>query len=297
MEALVKAVTSPRKKLTLDPLDLLLNAEMGDARELLSEQLQSPSARSALRTLYFHKSSTVGEFILSRDDAGSEFVMLARIDDVNKKFDIYQHKMTEPQYVAGVPDAILTWNSKAADKWIASVSLSSLVCDDCAYKRRSIDETSGGPTTKFTCILEISQGMENLPTGQHWFWMDLSAKLTECGERRIIDCQHCHPTENNCRNAPLSPPLSPRSLVKSDLSVRSMAPIVSPRGGNLSVSFISRDRTIQPSARNVQCSSLNSEEVCFQFIKLSSNVFAIDYRAPLSPLQAFCAALSTNFWT
>lgn len=295
MESIVKAITSPKKKLKLDPLDLLANAELGDAREMLSEQLQSPSARTGLRNLYFHKSGTNGEFILCRDIFGSEFVMMARIDEANKKFDIYRRKPTEAEFVEGVPDAKLTWN-KEADKWMASVNVGSLVCDECAFRRR--DEESSVSSTKFVTVLDIGQGMEKIHAGQHWFWLDMSGQLTECGDRRILECKHCDVNiENRWSNSgPLSPPTSPRSAPKKKviLSVRSKAPTLSPKG-NLSVRFIAMDRTILPSARNVQCYS-TEDQVCFQFLKLSSTKFAIDYRAPLSPLQAFCAALSTHFW-
>ena len=291
MESLVNVITSPRKKLQLDPLDLLLHAEMGDGREMLNEQLQSPSARSGLRHLYFHKADKNGEFILSRDPEATEFVMMARIDESKQRFDIYRRKPTEIQFVEGVPDARLTWNV-AADKWVASVSIDSLVCDECAFRRV---DPEAAPNSKSHTILNISQGMEKIHSHQHWFWVDVTGQATECGDRRIFECKHCD-NENRFNSANssliLSPPGSPRA--KKDLAVRSTAPTVSP-DGNLSIKFISMDRTILPSSRNLQCHSEN--QCCFQLLKIGGSRFAIDYRAPFSPLQSFCLALSTHFWT
>ena len=232
--------------------------------------------------------------MLCRDASATEFMMMAKLDEAHKRFDIYRHKPTEPQFNQGSPDAKLGWND-AVDKWVATVSTDSLVCDDCTYKRREGEE--GVRATKAVNILNVSQGMEKLPSGQHWFWMDNNGKLTECGERRILECKYCDVNIENKWSNNSADPMSPRGnrdIVLSELMVRSAAPSLSPKG-NLSVKFISGDRTIQPSARNVQC--LNPEnEVCFQFVKLGPTKFMVDFKAPLSPLQAFCAALSTHFW-
>jgi hypothetical protein len=58
-----------------------------------------------------------------------------------------------------------------------------------------------------------------------------------------------------------------------------------------------REREVIPSAKNFQVvrEGANSRVVC-QHGKISSNTFALDFRAPLSIAQAFAMSVSTLFW-
>jgi hypothetical protein len=58
-----------------------------------------------------------------------------------------------------------------------------------------------------------------------------------------------------------------------------------------------REREVIPSAKNFQVvrEGANSRVVC-QHGKISSNTFALDFRAPLSIAQAFAMSVTTLFW-
>lgn len=58
-----------------------------------------------------------------------------------------------------------------------------------------------------------------------------------------------------------------------------------------------KGRTIQSSAKNYQLAlAKRPEHVICQYGKIGSNTFSLDFRYPLSVIQAFGTALSTMFW-
>ena len=268
-----------------DTLDLIAKAESGEAREMVSEQLQSPCRRVGMRSLFFFKSEAKNEYVLSRDGSATEFMMLARLYEAERCFRIYRHKPTEPQYNEASPDFKLCWND-IRSKWVASMSTNSLVCGSCVYKKRTASVFDEQPV-----ILELNQGIEQAEVvTQHWFYMDIDGISTEFGDR-VVACKDCQAVKDE-NGSP-----SNRKRLLPKLHLQSVRPVVSKKG-DLSIRFLTGGRTVQPSARNVQVKAADRDEdvVVFQFLKLSHSRFNIDFMSPLSPVQAFSIALSTHYW-
>lgn len=291
---------SENRSLNIDPLDLLSKAEHGDARELLSVQCQSPSRGSGIKTLFFIKTDNPNNYILSRDSSGTEFVMFAQMTEANREFRVYNRKPTEPDFLVDRPDFKLTWDD---DKlmWCVTMCSDSLICDKCLYRSRNVSLFDERPT-----ILSVEQGRQKSEKGDnHWFFMDIEGVSTEFGNR-VVECRRCRDDSAgdespfNSRSSfslfPDSPTRSGRVLPVFHL--KSVIPSLT-KSGDLSIRFMTRDRTVLPSARNMQITSMNPEgstEIVFQLIKVSAMKFNIDFRSPLAPIQAFCIALSTHYW-
>jgi hypothetical protein len=280
----------------LDPLDLLSRAEHGDAREIVSDHCQSPSRRSGIKTLFFIKNDNPSDFILSRDSMGAEFVMFARLDEDRRVCNIFHRKPADPQFSENRPDFRLSWDENH-QFWSVCVCSDSLICDKCLYRSRNVSVINEKPT-----ILSIEQGMQTSEKGDHhWFYMDIEGVSTEFGDR-AVECRRCR---NGADSSPIgnhrgsfSIPSDSISFGRPPLRLKSVIPSLT-KTGELSIRFLTRDRSVLPSARNMQISGPNPEgvnEIVFQFIKISALKFNIDFRAPLSPIQAFCIALSTNYW-
>jgi hypothetical protein len=74
------------------------------------------------------------------------------------------------------------------------------------------------------------------------------------------------------------------------------APVWNDSVGSLVLDF--KGRTIIPSAKNFQlsCGSSQEQVVC-QCGKIGKDEFSIDFKYPLSVIQAFGISLTTIFWT
>jgi hypothetical protein len=284
-----------------DPLDLLAKAESGDSRVSVSDQCQSPQRSSGTKTLYFIKTADPCDYILSRDSTEGEFVMLGRLDEKAREFRVYHKKPTEPDFSASSPDFRLTWDQKA-EKWTVVMCSEALVCNTCLYRSRSVSYCEDKPV-----ILSISQGLQRSEKAdQHWSYMDVDGISTEFGDN-LVECRRCRSARtDSVDTSPLMarssftlfnevPPAAPRS----ELHLKSVIPTMN-KSGDLSIRFMTRGRTIMPSARNLQIVTNSPEnqstEIVLQFVKVSATKFNIDFRAPLSPIQAFCVALSTHYW-
>jgi hypothetical protein len=291
---------SENRSMNIDPLDLLSKAEYGDARELVSAQCQSPSRGSGIKTLYFIKTDNPNNYILSRDPSGTEFVMFAQMNESVKAFHVFNRRPTEPDFKVDRPDFKLAWDEDKSI-WYVTMCADSLICDKCLYRSRNVSLFDERPT-----ILSICQGTQRSEKGDnHWFFMDIEGVSTEFGNR-VVECRRCREDSGgddsifNPRSSfnllPDSPARSGRVLPAFHL--KSVIPSLT-KSGDLSIRFMTRDRTVLPSARNMQITSHNTErpsEIVFQLIKVSAMKFNIDFRSPLAPIQAFCIALSTHYW-
>lgn len=261
----------------LDSIDLVSQAEFGDARELVTEQLQSPSRRAGMRGMYLVRSTNgTAEYTLSRDSLGTEFVLLARTNTEMNRFDIFHHKPGEPQYDGTSPDFTMTWSDDKL-RWIAALS-KSVPCDRCIYKRRNSVIVDDKPV-----ILWITQGMEKSTVSeQHWFDMSIRGLSTEFGDRVVL-CKACQSD---------SSPTGTRKL--PEFTLQSVLPTISKKG-ELSIRFLTSGRNVLPSARNLQVKALD-DRVVLQFLRMDPLRFFLDFSSPLSPIQALSIALSTHFW-
>ena len=292
MEQLIKSIPLTKKPTPIDFIDLIGQAELGASREILHTHLQSPSHRSGMQTCFLIQPNVKAEYFLSRDRSGDHPILYAKLDEAARLFNIYRHKPGDFNFREELPDFKLSF-SQTHDRWSASVFHNSFVCDKCTYTRRdrsysigSLSSSSSMSHKTSANLLEVSQGVENLHTGQHWFHMSVNGRSVEFGED-LVECPEC--TENfNSRqmNASTNP----------GLEVHSIQPAV--KNGELKVKFITNNREILPSARNVQCaSSKHNEDIVFQLVRVGeSGVFNLDYKFPLSLLQAFFIALTTHHW-
>ena len=275
MESIISAVKGAKKLKIFDPLDLIASAELGDAREVMSGQLQSPSNRLGLQTLFvLNPKSSTTDYILSHDSTGEEFVLSAQLDESNNGFNIFRHKSGDVNYDESSPNVRLSYNTEH-DKWTARLLTESNVCDRFTYKRREWIRSTSKPI-----ILEIKHGVEQLGNGQHWFYLNATGPSSELGDP-IYTCMNCQ--ENKSVNT------------QPKLALNSVLPTV--RNGDLSIKFYTKFREIAASSRNLQCTSATHENrVVFQFVRLVDGRMNMDYKSPLCPVQAFCLALSTHFW-
>ena len=216
------------------------------------------------------------EYTLSRDSLGTEFVLLARMNDEMNRFHIFHHKPDEPRYDGASPDFTLTWSDDKL-RW-RSALCKSVPCDKCIYRRRNSVIVDEKPD-----ILLITQGMEKSTVSeQHWFHMSIRGLSTEFGNRVVL-CKACQSDS------------SPTGTLKlPELNLQSVLPTISKKG-ELSIRFLTSDRKVLPSARNLQVKTLD-HRVVLQFLRMDSWRFFLDFSSPLSPIQAFSIALSTHFW-
>jgi hypothetical protein len=283
----------PNRSLDLhpDPLLLLAKAELGSARIPVSEQCQAPAKDSGLRTLHFIKSSNEGEFILSRDSGDGGFLMIVFLDEKSREFRVYHKRPSDPDFVESRPDFKLSWNENG-ENWSVVMCSEALVCSTCMYRSRNVSYFDEKPA-----ILNIRQGVHHSEKGsQHWFFMDIDGISTEFGDR-VVECRRCRTgidsfSPLNSRSSFISS-LNTLPIPKPELHLKSVIPTIT-KSGDLSIRFLTRGRSILPSARNMQITS--NGEVVFQFIRISNTKFNIDFRSPLSPIQALCIALSTHYW-
>jgi len=294
MERIINSIQLNKKIVSLDFIDLMGQAELGSSREMMVDQLQSPRCEAGYHTYFFIQPNSRTEYYLCRDRQGEEFSLFAKLDESHKCFNVYRHKAGDPTFRVEFPDFKLTFDADRT-RWLATVFHNSFICEKCMYSKRersySISSTaSSTATTTLTggpVLLEIEQETEKIPTGQHWFYLNCRGKSAEFGEG-LVDCPECTPGSFSPRRRRISGD-------EGSLHVHSNPPVV--KKGELKVKFITNSREIQPSARNVQCSSSrHNGEIVFQLIKISDGIFNIDYRAPLSPIQAFFMALSTHYW-
>lgn len=279
-----------------DPLALLVKAELGSARIPVSEQCQSPVRESGLSTLHFIKTATEGDFILSRDSGESGFLLFARIDEKSRQFRVYHKGIADSDYSENLPDFKFSWDVKG-EHWSLVMCSNALVCSTCMYRSRNVSIFDEKPL-----ILSVHQGMgQSEKGGQHWFYMDVEGISTEFGDR-IVECRSCRSARtgiescspvNSRSSFSLSQGAMPALPKRPELHLKSVVPSMA-KNGDLSIRFKTNGRSVLPSARNMQI--VSGGEIVFQFIKVSTNKFNIDFRCPLSPIQALCIALSTHYW-
>ena len=269
--------------LSRDPLDLLSQAEFGEAREVISEQCQSPSRGSGMSTLFLLRMDNPTDFLLSRESSGAEFLMFTRFYPEKRIFQIYHHSPLNAGFVEDSPDFKLSWNEDGK-KWVARMCAERIVCETCLYRGRNASFFEEKPV-----VLQMDQGIQHSTKGsQHWFYMDISGVSTANWDR-FAECRQCQHQKRDTAGG------LQRTL--PELRLHSTSPTQT-SSGDLSIRFLTRGRTIVPSARNLQVvnSTPDGVEVVMQFLKLSSTRFNVDFKAPLSPIQALCLALSTHFW-
>ena len=289
MERLMKSLPLSKKAVSLDFIDLVAQAELGASREIILGQLQSPCHKSGMQTCFLLQPDTKGEYFLSREIAGEHSFLYAKLDEPSKSFNIHRHKPGDLNFRQDLPDFKLSFTQNR-DRWTASVFYNSFVCDKCTYTRRersySVNSlsSSGSSVQKSQIgLLEISQGVEHLGTGQHWFHMTVNGRSTEFGDD-LIECPECSENVD-----------SRQVRHNQSLEVHSIPPAV--KNGDLKVKFLTNNREILPSARNVQCSSSkHNGDTVFQLVRVGDGVFNMDYKSPLSPLQAFFMTLATHYW-
>jgi hypothetical protein len=290
MEQIINSIPLTRTSVVLDSIDLMGQAELGSSREMMVDQLQSPRCEDGFQTYYFIQPHSKVEYYLCRDREGEDFSLYAKLDEPNRCFNIYRHKPSEPNFRADLPDFKLCFDTEHK-KWTASVYHNSFVCDKCMYSKRersysisssiSTSDVSGTLPVAVTPLLELHQQVEKVPTGQHWFYLDCRGKSAEFGEG-LVECPECCDSPR-------------RSHVKQNLHVHSNPPTI--KNGELKVKFVTNGRDIIPSARNVQCSSSKHDGgIVFQFVKVGDGIYNIDFKSPLSPIQALFIATSTHYW-
>jgi hypothetical protein len=290
MEQLMKSLPLSKKTVSLDFIDLVAQAELGASREIIYGQLQSPRHNSGIQTCFLLQPDSKGEYFLSRERAGEHSFLYAKLDEASKSFNIHRHKPGDLNFREDLPDFKLSF-TQTHDRWSASVFYNSFVCEKCTYSRRershsisSISSSTSSTRKPQIGLIEISQGMEHLSTGQHWFHMTVNGRSTEFGDD-LVECPECSENVDQRQTRHHN----------QSLEVHSIAPAV--KNGDLKVKFITNNREILPSARNVQCaSSKHNGDIVFQLVRVGDGVFNMDYKSPLSPLQAFFMTLATHYW-
>ena len=277
------------ESVNMDPLELLANAESGECRESISDQLQSPTSRAGMKSLYFLLTDVPEEFVLAREPSGADFLMSAKLSAQKRVFSIYLHKPSERAYSESSPEFRLSW-SPDTQIWSASVEAETVRCDTCLYNRRNPSLVEVKPR-----FLEIKQDVEDGGSNSRWYHMEVSGLSTEFGDR-VLECARCKCLK--AENVSPSNQSGAKRRIFPEFHLHSVTPSVS-SVGELSIKFEAEDRKILASARNVQLMTQSigkCAQVVFQFMRVDGMRFKLDYRSPVSVAQAFCMALSTHFW-
>jgi hypothetical protein len=228
--------------------------------------------------------------------------MLARFNEKKQEINIFHRKPQDPGFNEMQPDFRVSYDLKT-ENWSVVMCSQALVCNSCFYRSRTTSICEDNPV-----VLSVKQGLQRSESGdQHWFFMDIDGVWTDSDDR-VIECRRCRRERLGVEHSSINT-RSSFSLASGDptcenygrksIHLKSVVPSLT-KAGELSIRFMTRGRTILPSARNMQITHRvendQSPEVVFQFIKVSPTKFNIDFRSPLSPIQAFCIALSTHFW-
>jgi len=266
----------PREQRQWQAFEFAEQMEEGLAPGLTSSFLAPLGGNEAAEErLSVQRSSNMREYLLTRQ--GGEPLLLAVRDSSGERFDIYIARIGKPNTVLGPAFSLQCRDSSLKD-W----TLQSVRCECC--------EAKGRRSCGIRELARIRHYVEPLGEGKA-LCMDIDiptpiASEQECSEQGgcAVWCSVCNGQQ----------PEDKSSIV----SLTSRRPKWSPKHRTLTLNFYGR--CSMASAKNFQLELAESDhtgsDMKFLFGKVSGSSFVLDYRRPLSMIEAFAAALTTSQW-
>lgn len=233
--------------------------ERGLARELVADFMRPLLDSSRLWKFCLERSDDRREYRLYCD--GKEFLMFAKVARDNRRVDIFMYDPREPNslFDASRPAFTLSCSADKTEWW--------LVQERCDHCRHSLGCHS-------SCNSCRGRGAELLRVKHHN--VEVGDGINHCMDAVI-------PASSSCSQS-----TEHRFITKM--------PSWNEQVGSLVLDF--KGRKIQASAKNFQLTRDEDEKarVVCQHGKIGNNSFALDFRFPLTVIQAFGMALTTIFW-
>mmetsp|Transcript_29232 Transcript_29232/g.70974 ORF Transcript_29232/g.70974 Transcript_29232/m.70974 type:complete len:277 (-) Transcript_29232:225-1055(-) len=275
---MLAVVTAWRPRLTLPTsraFDVADELEGGLARESMLTELEPSPPSPGLQRGYVTVSQDGCQYSLY-NEASESFVLYATVTKDLSRVDIFTYRPSDPLFDMDRPAASMFLNG---DQWTAVLNQ----CEHCVVgsPASSCSQTSGHSQ-------QIAHGVHRLETvgdGKvNSMHVTIPGRLSDGS--RVVWCPR--------RGLPsLSHATESRGIVK----IPTRLPEWSKTRQTLELDF--KGRMIQSSARNFQLlSPAQSGELICQFgkVKDPKYQYILDFKAPLSSVQAFAAALSTVVW-
>lgn len=257
-EAVGSAPEEPRQWCSFEYADCL---EQGLGPGLTSRFMEvCPDVAKEFRLLIHRTDKRSNVNLLTE---GGQQLLVAKSRDEGARFDIYVTAEGSEKTLALGPAFVLQGN-KEKNRW----SLSRERCDLC--------ESLGRRTCGSHEIARMSHYVETVGEGQA-FCLDLEMPVGQNGSR-VVTCGVCG---------------DPKARFEMRVSTR--RPKWNPKHKSLTLDF--RGRCSLASAKNFQLEDPGDPQKCrFLFGKVGAQNFVLDFRNPLSHIQAFATALSAMHW-
>eukprot|EP00916_Digyalum_oweni_P006207 GHVL01010718.1.p1 GENE.GHVL01010718.1~~GHVL01010718.1.p1 ORF type:complete len:278 (-),score=26.69 GHVL01010718.1:287-1120(-) len=269
-----RVLNKPSFSRGFDIADIL---EQGLARESCTEFLRPFKRASKLFRFYVTRSDDRKQFTMYTDDTDS-FVMHVRFVTPDKA-NFYPYNSDDQLFNIDKPIFSM---SRKNDAWTAYAQC----CDQCHYKGVN-EKCSKKDRLSKQEVVHMQHQMQSIGDGVFNSMESFVPGLYTDGSRVVWCPQVGYP--------PLGTATPEGAHHPHCIRLKTKEPRWNSDVECLVLEF--KGRTIQPSAKNFQLSLAKKPEyIIMQFGKVTSNVFILDFRYPLSIIQAFSLALSTYHW-
>ncbi|CEL96579.1 unnamed protein product [Vitrella brassicaformis CCMP3155] len=253
--------------------------EQGYARDTCAEYLRPFRRGSKMFRFYVSRSDDRTEYSLYTDDQDG-FVMHARFLS-DKKVHFVPYHPEDKLFNIDTPAFVMT-ASRDQSEW----TLTNPECEACYYRGVS-RRCTGSQRSDNQQIVHCSHKVSSIGEGI-FNSMEVAIPGLYTDGARVIWC----PKEGYPR---LGAPLPDGSHHPHAIRLKTKEPHWNEEIESLVLDF--KGRMIQPSAKNFQLTLVKKPDyIILQYGKVTSNVFILDFRYPLSIVQAFAIALTTFSW-
>lgn len=257
--------------------DIADTLEQGLAREIVTDFMHPLRRSSKLWRFHVVRSDDRLQYRLFSDEG--DFLMYAHAFPENRKVHFFLYNPTDKKkslFDPSRPAFTMSWN-EARVEW----KMVQDKCENCQFSpKHSSCACCGKQQVAF-----IRHHRE--PIGDGIFnCMEVHIPGLYSDESRVIWCPKLG--RGNLGDDPLDDSFESQRLITKK-------PAWNDEVESLVLDF--KARSIQSSAKNFQLSmGARPEHVICQYGKIGANTFSLDFRYPLSVIQAFGTALSTMFW-
>jgi len=252
------------------------SVEKGMAREMVTEFMQPLRWSSRLWRFHVVRSEDKLQYRLFADDG--DFLVYARTLLDARRVEFFLYNPTEPDKLFDAAAPVFTMAfTKDRREW----RLVQERCEHCHYVPRRLSCACRGKQ-QVACIRHVRR-----PVGEGIFnGMEVHIPALHSNGSRVVWCPLLGRGDLG----------APADGGQDALRLVTRKPAWNDDVESLVLDF--RGRHIQSSAKNFQLGlPQKPEHVVCQFGKLGPETFSLDFRCPLSVIQAFAVSLTTLFWT
>jgi len=257
--------SSVEKDPQLEELDALELAEKGLAHECSDTFIRPLDFSSKLSRFTVQRSRNRMQYRLFRDNG--EFVMYAEVRFVAKEVCFFMYDPDDKENGLYDPDrpAFRMEFDDSKTAWVLSHFL-----DGAWSSPQSSPRQARQGTRRQQEVLFVEHSKEKIGDGINYCLnAEFKSKCSEPGFKYQGDGECMHKLETR------------QAVWNEELQT-------------LVLDF--KDREVVPSAKNFQVVREGSQRILLQHGKIRDNTFALDFRAPLSIVQAFAMSITTLFW-